>query len=51
MRAESSQLPARFADGRSGGTVRELAFLIELEALKGRQRLEGYDVFSVIQYD
>ena len=31
--------------------VAGLAFLIELEALKGRQRLESYDVFSVIQYD
>jgi adenine phosphoribosyltransferase len=30
--------------------VHEFAFLIELAALGGRDRLEGYDVFSLIQY-
>lgn len=48
----------------TGGTVRaaidlikalqceiiELAFLIELTFLHGRERLQGYDVFSLIQY-
>jgi adenine phosphoribosyltransferase len=33
-----------------GGEVVGLAFVIELEFLKGRERLEGYDVFSLIQY-
>jgi adenine phosphoribosyltransferase len=33
-----------------GGTVVGLAFVIELEFLKGREKLEGYDVFSLIQY-
>jgi len=33
-----------------GGTVVGLAFVIELEFLNGRERLEGYDVFSLIQY-
>jgi adenine phosphoribosyltransferase len=34
-----------------GGVVVGLAFVIELEFLKGREKLEGYDVFSLIQYD
>jgi adenine phosphoribosyltransferase len=33
-----------------GGQVVGLAFVIELEFLSGRDRLEGYDVFSLIQY-
>jgi adenine phosphoribosyltransferase len=33
-----------------GGEVVGLAFLIELEFLNGRERLEGYDVFSLIRY-
>ena len=33
-----------------GGEVVGLAFVIELEFLNGRERLEGYDVFSLIQY-
>jgi adenine phosphoribosyltransferase len=33
-----------------GGEVVGLAFVIELEFLKGRERLEGYHVFSLIQY-
>jgi adenine phosphoribosyltransferase len=33
-----------------GGKVVGIAFLIELEALKGRDKLEGYDVFSLISY-
>ena len=27
-----------------------LGFLIELEALKGREKLPGYDVHSVLKY-
>jgi adenine phosphoribosyltransferase len=34
-----------------GGVVVGLAFVIELEFLKGREKLEGYDVFSLVQYD
>jgi adenine phosphoribosyltransferase len=34
-----------------GGVVVGLAFVIELEFLQGRDRLEGYDVFSLIRYD
>jgi len=33
-----------------GGNVVGVAFLIELAALKGRDKLEGYDVFSLITY-
>ena len=33
-----------------GGEVVGLAFVIELEFLNGRERLEGYDVVSLIQY-
>jgi adenine phosphoribosyltransferase len=34
-----------------GGDLLALAFLIELNFLKGRDRLEGEQVFSVLQYD
>ena len=33
-----------------GGTVHALAFLIELEFLKGREQLAGERVVSVLQY-
>jgi adenine phosphoribosyltransferase len=33
-----------------GGEVVGLPFLIELTFLKGRERLEGHDVFSLIEY-
>lgn len=33
-----------------GAHVYELAFMIELQALKGRDLLEGYDVYSQLQY-
>ena len=32
------------------GKVSGVAFVIELESLKGRDRLSGYDVFSLIRY-
>jgi adenine phosphoribosyltransferase len=35
---------------RLGGQVHALAFLIELSALRGRDKLTGYDVHSVLQY-
>ena len=34
-----------------GGTVVGLAFVIELQFLNGREKLAGYDVFSLVQYD
>lgn len=35
---------------RAGGVVAGLAFLIELTDLKGRERLAGYEVFSLLEY-
>ena len=34
-----------------GGEVAGLGFVVELTFLRGRKKLEGYDVFSLIQYD
>ena len=34
-----------------GGNVAGFAFLVELEFLEGRRRLEGYDVHALISYD
>ena len=34
-----------------GGTVTGCAFLVELEFLEGRRRLDGYDVHALIAYD
>jgi len=33
-----------------GGDIHEFAFMIELEDLKGRDKLEGENVFSIIKY-
>ncbi len=33
-----------------GGEIEELAFMIELEGLNGRDKLEGENVFSVLKY-
>ena len=33
-----------------GGTVVKIVFLMELEGLKGREKLAGYDVDAVIRY-
>jgi adenine phosphoribosyltransferase len=33
-----------------GGVVAALAFVVELEFLKGRQKLAGYDVHSLLKY-
>ena len=35
---------------KQDAVVHELAFLIELEGLQGRKLLNGYDVYSVLQY-
>ncbi len=35
----------------AGGVVAGLVFLIELTDLHGRERLEGYDVMSLLSYD
>jgi len=35
---------------RLGGKVAGMLFLIELDFLKGREKLKGYDIFSIIHY-
>jgi len=34
----------------AGGIVAGLAFIVELTELGGREKLQGYDVFSLLQY-
>ena len=34
-----------------GGKVAGIGFVIELSFLNGRRKLDGYDVFSLLQYD
>jgi adenine phosphoribosyltransferase len=34
-----------------GGTVTGIGFVVELTFLGGRQKLDGYNVFSLLQYD
>jgi adenine phosphoribosyltransferase len=34
-----------------GGEIVGIAFLIDLAFLRGRDKLAGYDVFSLIEYD
>ena len=36
---------------RLGGKVVKIVFVMELKGLKGRERLAGYDVDSLIQYE
>ena len=35
---------------REGGEVVKIGFVMELEGLKGKEKLKGYDVFSLISY-
>lgn len=34
-----------------GGNVVQISFIIELTFLKGREKLKGYDVRSIVEYD
>jgi adenine phosphoribosyltransferase len=45
----TSRATARLVE-RIGGKVVGIAFLIELGFLKGRQQLDGYDLFTLISY-
>jgi adenine phosphoribosyltransferase len=36
---------------QAGGTVVGLGFVVELTFLNGRDRLKGFDVYSLLQYD
>ncbi|HSR69933.1 MAG TPA: adenine phosphoribosyltransferase [Acidobacteriota bacterium] len=33
-----------------GGSVHELAFLVELEFLNGRSKLDGHNIYSILKY-
>ena len=35
----------------NGGSIAGIGFAVELTFLNGRERLQGYDVFSLLQYD
>ncbi len=37
--------------GKLGGSVLGLAFVVELVFLEGRRKLDGYEVFSLLQYE
>jgi adenine phosphoribosyltransferase len=37
--------------GELGGTVAGIGFVVELTFLEGRRKLDGFDVFSLLQYD
>ncbi|NJL34925.1 MAG: hypothetical protein HC893_15065, partial [Chloroflexaceae bacterium] len=45
-----ARLGRRRAGGTLGGIVEEMAFLIELTFLKGREKLARYPLYSIIQY-
>jgi adenine phosphoribosyltransferase len=36
---------------QAGGEVAECSFLIELAGLNGREKLEGYTIFSLLTYE
>ena len=36
---------------RLGGTVVECAFVVELPELKGREKIEGYDIFTLMEFE
>ena len=36
---------------QNGGKVAGLGFVVELTFLNGRKKLNGHDVFSLLQYD
>jgi adenine phosphoribosyltransferase len=37
-------------EGKLGGQIAGIAFLVELNYLKGRKRLKSHDVFALINY-
>jgi adenine phosphoribosyltransferase len=46
----TAEATARLASSL-GGKIASLAFVVELDFLKGREKLNGYDVFSLLHYD
>jgi len=45
----SAEATAKLVE-KLGGKVTAFAFLIELESLKGRDKIQGYDVLSIVKY-
>lgn len=50
LQAERSKLRSKLVE-ELGGEVVKVVFLMELAGLKGRERLKGYEVESVLCYD
>ena len=46
----TAEATAKLAEGL-GGKIAGLGFVVELEFLKGRDKLKGYDVMSLLKYD
>ena len=46
----TAEATAKLAE-RLGATIAGLGFVVELEFLKGREKLKGYEVMSLMQYD
>ena len=46
----TAQATAKLAESL-GGEIAGLGFVVELDFLRPRQKLEGYDVFSLLHYD
>ena len=42
---------ARLLVEKLGGKVMGFAFIVELAFLNGREKLKGYDVFSIVRYE
>lgn len=49
LQVEQLKQPIQLVE-QLGGKVIGIAFLIELEALKGREKLKDYNVYSVLTY-
>jgi len=46
----TAEATARLAESL-GAKIAGLGFVVELEFLKGREKLKGYEVMSLLQYD
>ena len=46
----TAEATARLAE-KLGAKIAGLGFVVELEFLKGREKLKGYDVMSILCYD
>jgi adenine phosphoribosyltransferase len=46
----TAEATAKLAE-KLGATIAGLGFVVELEFLKGREKLKGYEVMSILRYD